>query len=199
MGKRSSFTKIDKDFYSTIDPNAVRCLKPLFHLIDPEVHYYAEPCYGSGSLHKLLDSEFGSDLECNFAADLDPPDNHCIARDAFELTAKDIADCDAIITNPPWTRSVLHPMIEHFVTISEKPVWLLFDADWSQTIQSIDLIEKYCTDILAVGRLKWIPETKMSGKDNASWYRFAYDKDRPVNFYPRVRLTKLPKSGKVRS
>ena len=29
-----------------------------------------------------------------------------------------------------------------------------------------------CTDIVAVGRLRWIEGTTMSGKQNFAWYRF---------------------------
>ena len=42
--------------------------------------------------------------------------------------------CEYIITNPPWNRKILHPMIEHFADF--KPTWLLFDADWMHTKQS---------------------------------------------------------------
>jgi hypothetical protein len=66
-----------------------------------------------------------------------------------------------IITNPPWDRTILHEMIPHFTSM--RPTWLLFDADWLFTLQS---------EVVAVGRVKWIPDSKSQGKDNASWYYF---------------------------
>jgi hypothetical protein len=49
--------------------------------------------------------------------------------------------------------------------------WLLFDSDWSHTRQSAALI-RHCSDVVPIGRLKWIPDSKFTGKDNAAWYRF---------------------------
>ena len=45
-------------------------------------------------------------------------------------------------------------MIEHFKSL--KPTWLLFDADWMHTRQSVHLYEmmkyiKYCSMIVSVG------------------------------------------------
>lgn len=51
MGKRSNFPRIDKDFYSTIDPRAIPPL--LAHL--GEGVRYAEPCAGAGALIDLLE------------------------------------------------------------------------------------------------------------------------------------------------
>jgi hypothetical protein len=36
---------------------------------------------------------------------------------------------DAILTNPPHRRDLLHPMITHFQRIA--PTWLLIDYDWT--------------------------------------------------------------------
>ena len=83
-----------------------------------------------------------------------------------------LRDADHIITNPPWDRKILHPMIEHFASM--RPTWLLFDADWMHTKQSTPYMD-YCQKIVSVGRVKWIPDSKMTGKDNCAWYLFDQD------------------------
>jgi hypothetical protein len=60
-------------------------------------------------------------------------------------------------------------MIEHFSAM--RPTWLLFDADWMHTLQSAPYM-KWCRKIVSVGRVKWIPDSTMTGKDNCAWYLF---------------------------
>lgn len=154
MGKRSEFKRVDKDYYPTIDIRAWQALKN--HL--PENFTYAEPCYGKGHLARMIEGDmaWASDLEGD-------------GIDALTLTSDDIHHAEYIITNPPWSRHILHPMINHFRKL--KPTWLLFDADWAHTKQSSEYM-KYCRKIVSVGRLIWIEGTKTSGKDNCSWYLF---------------------------
>src|SRR5690606_29085479 len=104
--------------------------------------------------------------------------------DALLLQKKHVANADCIITNPPWSRPILHAMIDHFMEIAPY-AWLLFDADWAHTRQSAPYMHK-CTDIVSVGRLIWIPGTTTSGKDNVAWYRFSKDKDGPTRFHGRT-------------
>ena len=68
--------------------------------------------------------EFG--LRCVYAGDIRS------GQDALELDS--YGKADAIITNPPWSRGVLHRLIEHFQNIA--PTWLLLDSDWAQTKQA---------------------------------------------------------------
>ena len=77
--------------------------------------------------------------------------------------------CDYIITNPPWNRKILHPMIDHFA--DQKPTWLLFDSDWMHTKQSIPYL-KMLKKVVSVGRVKWIEGSASVGKDNCCWYLF---------------------------
>lgn len=170
MGKRSSFERIDKDAYQTIDRRAVMALLP--HLATSVG--FCEPCMGDGILLEDLESYghtciWGSDIKTGI--------------DVFSLTSQDLNQCDMVITNPPWSRHILHPLIQHLSAL--KPTWLLFDSDWSHTKQSSQLIKDLCTDIVSVGRLIWIPGTKVSGKDNVSWYCFNVDKNDYTKFHGR--------------
>lgn len=166
MGKRSDFERVEKDFYRTIDERAVSALAP--HL-DPNSDFY-EPCCGELDLVNQLElrghvAVFYSDIQRGV--------------DAFSIGS---TGRFPIITNPPWSRPILHAMISHFIDIAPY-AWLLFDADWAHTKQSAPYM-KHCSHIVSVGRLIWMPGTKMSGKDNCAWYRFSKDVD-GTRFYGR--------------
>lgn len=153
MGKRSDFARRPQDAYDT-PYGPVSVLAP--HLAGIEL--FAEPCVGNGELANHLTS-FG--LKCVYAND--------IKNGVDALHTNYFGLVDAIITNPPWTRAVLHPMIRHFQRIA--PTWLLFDADWAHTNQAAPYLPQ-CSHIVSVGRVRWIPGSKHDGKDNAAWYRF---------------------------
>jgi len=162
MGKRSDFEKIDKDVYLTIDPRAT---KPLMDYLVTGITYY-EPCYGKGNLVNLLSS-----VSCVGFSDIE--------KDA--RTTKYTTSANCFITNPPWSRKILHPIIDNLRV--QLPTWLLFDADWMHTQQAIPYME-YCKTIISVGRLKWIPNSTMDGKDNCVWYLFTSSKT-TCTFIPR--------------
>ena len=64
---------------------------------------------------------------------------------------------------------MLHPIIENLAR--QHPLWVLLDADYAHTKQSIPFM-KYCKKIVSVGRVKWIEDSKYSGKDNVVWMLF---------------------------
>ena len=159
MGKRSGqFDRIPKDKYAT-PREAVLPLLPQL----PARTLFAEPCAGNGALIDLLASE---GHQCVLASDVAPERPWIQVLDALELRN---IDADMVITNPPWTRNILHPIIDHLSAIL--PCWFLFDADWAYTRQSADLIRR-CAKIVPIGRIKWIPDSPHVGKDNACWYQF---------------------------
>jgi hypothetical protein len=170
MGKRSNFEKIEKDAYMTTDPRAVR---PLFDYYN-ESHFpftYYEPCVGNGDLIGLL-----AGTNCVGYSDIE--------KDARSYQYK--TDAKFFITNPPWTRPILHPIIDSLRL--QRPTWLLFDADWMFTAQSNPYM-KYCRVVLPIGRLKWISGTTDVGKDNCAWYLFV-DCETKCTFIPKLERKK---------
>ena len=157
MGKRSTFERRPQDAYDT-PPEAVVPLLP--HL--PDAFNFWEPCAGRGALISAITTRGNY-----FASDLEPRREGIGRGDALKMNAPALATL--IITNPPWTRSILHPMIEHFRSM--RPTWLLFDADWMHTRQAAPFLP-YCHKIVSVGRVKWMPDSPHTGKDNAAWYLF---------------------------
>ena len=153
MGKRSSFERREGDFYATPLP-AVLPLVPYLH----GIRTFAEPCCGDGALVRHLE---GLGLRCAYQGDIRT------GQDALELDH--YGACDAIITNPPYTRDLMHRLINHFQRIA--PTWLLLETDWASTLQAVPYLG-HCSDIVTIGRVKWIEGSKHTGKDNHAWYRF---------------------------
>jgi hypothetical protein len=168
MGKRSYFAHHDRDYYRT-PYEAVAPLIP--HLTGTT---FDEPCVGDGALRDHLES-FG--LTCKGQSDIEP---RCAA---LALDALMIENCLGVqfITNPPWSRDILHALILHLSDIA--PTWLLFDADWMHTKQAIPFLRR-CSKIVSIGRVKWIAGSKYTGKDNCAWYLFE-SAAAAITFVPR--------------
>jgi hypothetical protein len=153
MGKRSKFERIERDFY----PTPFAAVPPLIPFLRG-VRTFAEPCCGDGALVRHLES---FELRCVYAGDVEA------GQDALALGT--YGDADAIITNPPYTRELMHRLITHFQRIA--PTWLLIDYDWSATKQAAAYM-LHCSDIVVLPRLKWFENSKDTAKDNHAWYRF---------------------------
>jgi hypothetical protein len=191
MSKRhpNKFEKVPKDFYATFDE---RAYDPLFNsnivIKNPMFRFY-EPCAGELD---MVDNLVKRGLTCAGYSDVRETKRSKVVKDALELTKKDLNGADCIITNPPWTldqRRVLLSMLDHFLLSLEKTTIFLLDADWMHTKNASFHLGKYCTDIVSVGRLKWMPDTTMDGTDNCAWYKFVPHKTRPILFHPRVNET----------
>ena len=166
MGKRSDFERSPRDYYVTPAPAVI----PLVPHLNPYMRY-VEPCAGDGSLVRHLATH---GINCCGQMDIEPQDAAVVPFDTRHTLIPEL-----VITNPPWTRSVLHDMIENWR--HGAGCWLLFDADWMHTKQAAPYLP-FCHAIVAIGRLKWIPGTKHAGKDNCCWYFFGPDEKETI-FY----------------
>jgi hypothetical protein len=112
LGKRcAAFPRRAND-----DPTPAAAVLPLLpHL--PAQAGFVEPCAGTGALTRAL-----------VAAGLIHIASFDLPHDA---RTADYPAGGLFITNPPWSRPLLHPIIENLRR--QKPTWLLFDADWSHT------------------------------------------------------------------
>lgn len=164
MSKRSSFDKIPRDYYPTTDPKAV----PQAFIDEVRGKTYAEPCCGAGDLVDLLMEvavcRWESDIESRGAGKL---------WDAMCLSKQELARCDLIISNPPYTKGVLLPMIDHFISL--KPTWLLLPADMMHNLYFGDYIKR-CSKVISVGRICWFPREgkRVASTDNYAWYYWKY-------------------------
>jgi hypothetical protein len=176
MGKRSNFERRVADFYPT-PRAAVVPLIPHLH----GIRSFAEPCAGDGALVRHLE---GFGLRCVYAGDIRT------GQDALERD--DYGGAEVIISNPPWSRDLMHRLIVHFQ--SRGPTWLLLDADWAHTKQAAPFLP-HCSDIVAVGRVKWIEGSKHSGKDNCAWYRFDIRHKAGPAFHGRDNVIPIRRAG----
>ena len=176
MGKRSNFERVERDFYPTPEPGFL----PLVPHLPKRKFYFTEPCAGNGALAVWI-TKHTKGVAMSLS-DIEPRQSAIREKDMFRVTIPPTAKEHFVITNPPWTRSILHPMIDHFAL--QSPTWLLFDADWCHTKQSQPYMD-WLVKIVSVGRLKWIPDSKMTGKDNCCWYLFDAKNKETTKFYGR--------------
>ncbi len=184
MGKRSNFERIPRDYY----PTPKEAVYPLVPHIFGIIKNFAEPCAGDGTLidhiEKITDHVFTIErIKCTYACDIEPQRKDIAKQDALSLLKDNIPVSDVFITNPPWDRNILHPLIFHLTSI--KPAWLLFDADWMHTKQSTSF-QKMLKKVVSVGRVKWIEGSKNTGKDNCCWYYFDKDNEDQTQFFGRL-------------
>lgn len=173
MGKRSDFERIPRDFY----PTPYEAVVPLLPHLEPRTRF-CEPCAGDGRLIRHLED---AGHECVFAFDIDPQRHDIDTLDARTQCGDGTADY--YITNPPWERETLHAIIRNLSR--DAPTWLLFDADWMHTRQSAPFMP-WLHKIVSVGRVKWIPDSKMTGKDNCCWYLFDMTREASAKFVGRA-------------
>jgi len=155
MGKRSEFKRVEKDFY----PTPYEAVVPLLAHLPPLVEY-DEPCAGLGDLVKHLDF---AGAVCRRASDIEE------SRPCVWVDALDLQECvgDMFITNPPYTWSILNPLIYHLSDIA--PTWLLLPADMMHN-KRMGVHMKKCVKVVSVGRVKWFGN--MTGMENSAWYLF---------------------------
>jgi hypothetical protein len=159
MGKRSDFKRIARDDYET----PVAAVTPLLPWLAAG-RRFIEPCAGAGVLAGHLKRA-----------------GHVLAG-AFDLPVDarshryDVDDADCFVTNPPYwgRRDDLHPLI---VNLSDQAAaWLLMPGDWLFNRSSAPLMPRLRL-IVAVGRVKWIPDSPFTGKDNCAWMLFGRPDD----------------------
>ena len=171
LGKRSDFARRPQDTYDT-PPEAAAPLLP--HLRPGEVFF--EPCAGAG---KLIDFLEMAGHRCVGAIDIAPRDPRVARGDALKV----VGECEWI-TNPPWDRKILHALLDHMRAIGVSG-WLLLDANWAFTGQAAEYM-KYCDRVVVIGRVIWIPGTKMTGKDDCAWFHFVPQRARWMRFFGKV-------------
>ena len=168
MGKRSDFKRRKNDAYDT----PLQAVLPLIPYLVPESSF-CEPCAGKGMLIMYLQRQ---GFHCNAAYDIETRENNIETMDALTLDKTDLKGADYIVTNPAWTRQILHPTIDVFRKITT--TWLLLDAPWMHTKQAKPYME-YCSLIVSVGRISWM-ENGVSSLDDSCWYRFGLDKTETI-------------------
>jgi hypothetical protein len=176
VSKRSTFDRIERDFYQT----PAKAVGPLLRWLKPATPFI-EPCYGEGALARALEAAGHRLMEC-----------YDLPLDAREA-CYDAAPGVIFVTNPPyWGRpDDLHPLIENLS--DQAPTWLLMSADWLFNQSSGPLIAKRLRRVVAVGRVKWIPNSPHISLDNCAWLLF-YRYGRRATFFGRENGQSSPRT-----
>lgn len=175
MGKRSTFERFPRDFYRT-PAEAVAPLLPHLELCTR----FFEPCAGDGALVGHLQA---AGHICARASDIEPQADWIERRCVLTDSVLPLGWNPVFITNPPWDRKILHAIIDRLPRFA--PTWLLFDADWVHTKQAAPFLP-ILRKIVSVGRVKWIPDSTMTGKDNCAWHLFDAGPQGTVTFIGRA-------------
>lgn len=191
MGKYSNFDRKERDWY----PTPLKAAQPLFdHLNSQKVTgNFIEPCAGDGRLVTL--TERHTDLHCVYMSDIDPQIRSLSCKNS-ELVVQEQSifdedwsyivnqlNADYFITNPPWVNTKASgnlrlSIIQRLAKV--KPTWLLLAGNyimnedmWSDFNGDVGVLH-YCKNVIPIGRVKWIEDTKDVGKQDAAWYLFDY-------------------------
>ena len=158
---RTGWIARPRDYWPT--PRAA--VVPLLPFLAPQTAY-VEPCAGAGDLSGHL-AAYGHTAVAQY--DIEPQADHIIQADAATLTTAQMGGLP-IITNPPWTRGMLYPLLHNWLDVIAVPyVWVLLDGPWLFTIGASEWMSR-CSDVVPVGRVVWVPGTTSGTKDSA-WYR----------------------------
>lgn len=152
-----------------------RATVPLFKVLEP-CTLFADPCCGRGELIEHVESDGHI---CTLASDL-------LQADA--RTARYAIDHRTVfVTNPPWRqRFEPNKIIENLS--NQRALWALIPSDWLFNLRVAPLLPRL-RKVVAVGRVKWVPNSPHSGFENSCWCLF--DKPRPdahatVRFVGRI-------------
>jgi hypothetical protein len=180
MGKRSNFVRNKRDFYPT--PFA-----PAAELVRSQLApgcAFIEPCAGDGSLVDSLKMLGCPSLD---AFDEAPKRADIGCRDALSLGPEDVPAGAQFITNLPWTRQLLLPLIDHLAALA--PLWTLLPLDVAANLY----FARYLTPgayrlhkVQPVARVKWYADSKNTTKDNCAWFLFGQPRLMPPELYGRI-------------
>lgn len=178
MGKRTNYEKKPRDAYFT----PIEAVKPLVGLLPPVT--FAEPTAGDGRLASHIEELIPGSL-CIYALDIEPQAEWVLQGDARAMTGECVEHCQMIISNPPYTWSVLKPLLDLWIGLL--PTLLLLPADMMHNKRFAPYMEK-CVWVKSVGRVKWIEDSKTAGMENSCWMLFDKNKDvgEPTHFYGRT-------------
>lgn len=173
MGKYSNFERNSRDWYGT----PIKAVYPLGPFLKDK--RYIEPCAGDGRLIEHI-RKLQPTATCVAACDLEPQVPSVLGvkifqkniLEDFKTDISDMADC--FVTNPPWINDKqsgfqLNTMIMKLSSIL--PTWFLMDGNYLFNKKSAPCMS-VCTDVVPIGRVKWIEGSANTGKENCAWFRF---------------------------
>lgn len=190
MGKYSDLPRNERDWYAT----PMKATLPLIHFLRGQYFTFIEPFCGDGKLIQNLES--GQGLTCCYASDIEPQFENLFFK-RFPMKKHDyridytniVNDNTVFISNPPWLNTPksgyqLNEIVLYLIQYA--PVWFLLDGNMMFNLRA-QVLMKHCSDVIPVGRVKWIEDSKYTSKENVAWYRFQ-SKPTLTIFHERIKL-----------
>lgn len=167
-------------------PTPKEAVIPLIPYLPPRARY-GEPLAGNGALIQHL-AELWPGGRCLWASDLQPEGPAIDQLDALSIDSEAAELVNLWITNPPWPKigqrgDPAMSIIQHLIGIA--PGWFLLPFDFAANDYFKRLI-RHCADIVPIGRVKWVPDSKDVGKDNCAWFYFDALNRAPATMRPRA-------------
>jgi hypothetical protein len=134
----------------------------------PPRAYFVEPCAGDGALVRALRLH---GIACRVAFDTEPRDSIVRRGDASRVdwTVADGAPAIPVVTNPPWARHLLEPILVNI--IGTRVIWLLLPLDYATNLWTNPYM-RYVNRIVPLGRVSWKGNGR-GGMENSAWFRFS--------------------------
>lgn len=164
MGLYSDFARKPRDFYAT----PIEAMYSLIPHLRERFNYF-EPTAGDGAIIRHLLAA-RPDARCIGASDIEPLAPGIEELDLLKETPVGLPMADVAITNLPWERSLMHPMIE--VITEHCPLWTIIDSKWLNNETSAPYLKDLCVKVVPIGRVVWEPGTDTPGKVDCSWFLF---------------------------
>lgn len=172
--RQSRYARRANDAYDTSDPGAVA---PLLPFLQPGTRFI-EPCAGAGDLVRQLQA---AGHVCAAAFDIAPRAEGIEAIDAMSPRWSAV-DGEIIITNPPYSRPLVHDLIDTF-TGRAGLAWVLLEADFAHRRCNARFMVR-CRLVLTIGQIRWVPGTKHKSTKLYAWYLFAQRTAGGTLFFP---------------
>lgn len=173
MGKYSDMERVPRDWY----PTPLKAVYPLAPFLRNKS--YIEPCAGDGRLAEHI-FKLQPDSTLVEAYDIEPQAEEVlgvpiIQRDIVRQPIKEVyEDVDCFVTNPPWLNNKTSGyQLNKIITLlsSVLPTWLLLNGNYVFNKKSAECM-RHCTDVVPIGRVKWIEGSKSAGKEDCAWFCF---------------------------
>jgi hypothetical protein len=178
--RRSRYLKKARGLYETREPRAVEALSTYL----PPGSRFIEPCAASGRLRGHLIAH-PNGYTCDRASDIVPLASDVERKDVFSYTSADVAPGAAFITNPPYDRDVLDPLIAHLSDVA--PTWLLLYVGWLFAQESAPLCDRMRFIVPLGHRPRWF-DGKGSETRDFAWVLFGQPDKEPAKFQWRPTL-----------
>ena len=167
-------------------PTPREAVVPLIPYLPPRARY-GEPCAGDGQLIRNL-ADLWPAGRLTWASDIQPEGPGIEALAVADIDADRAGDVDLWITNPPWSVGGKRgdpalSIIKRLAGIA--PTWALLPWDFAANVY-FGGVAAWCSDIVPIGRVKWIPDSPSAGVDNCAWYRFDAQNRHPATVRARA-------------